>query len=353
VNLPFGTYTITASDDQGCSESWTVYITQLNAPMIDLSLMVVTPEHCGQSDGTITGVSAVGGFGAYTYMWNNDPLINTPDLTGLTAGSYVVTVTDIAGCFDQQTVIITGSTLPVISITNLDVNQITCLVNGSISGIQVTGSMPITYAWTGMTETTLDINNLSAGSYTLTATDNYGCISAYGPIVLVDPVPPVASFTWSPNAAVLFENVDFTNTSIGTSLISTWSIEGQQFNTTNTQYAFNDVGDFIVTLSIIDGNGCISSVSNTISVFGELVIPNVITVNGDDVNGKFVIQGLKPNSGLVIINRWGEVVLDTDNYLNDWIGIDKSGKELTEGVYTYMFKDPDGNLKHGFVHLIR
>ena len=64
-------------------------------------------------------------------------------------------------------------------------------------------------------------------------------------------------------------------------------------------------------------------------------------------------QGLKPNSSLVIINRWGEVVLDTDNYLNDWEGKDISGKELTDGVYTYLLKEPDGNLKHGIIHLIR
>ena len=53
------------------------------------------------------------------------------------------------------------------------------------------------------------------------------------------------------------------------------------------------------------------------------------------------------------MNRWGEVVLDTDNYLNDWGGKDKSGKDLIEGVYTYLLKEPDGNLKHGIVHLIR
>jgi hypothetical protein len=353
INLPFGTYTITASDDQGCSESWTIYITQLNAPMIDLSLMVLSPEHCGQSDASITGVSAVGGFGAYTYMWNNDPLINTADLTNLAAGDYVLTVTDIAGCFDQQTITVTGSTLPIISINNLVVNQITCLVNGSISGIQVAGAQPITYSWTGTSQTTLDISNLTAGSYTLTATDNFGCTSSYGPVIFADPIPPVASFTWSPNVAVLFQNVDFTNTSTGSALTSTWTIDGQQFITNNAQYAFNSVGDFVVTLEIVDGNGCISSISNPIAVFGDLVIPNVVTANEDDVNGKFLIQGLKPNSNLVIMNRWGEVVLDTDNYLNDWGGKDKSGKDLIEGVYTYLLKEPDGNLKHGIVHLIR
>ena len=105
------------------------------------------------------------------------------------------------------------------------------------------------------------------------------------------------------------------------------------------------------TVTVI--NTSISSVSNTIAVFGVLIIPNVITLNQDDVNEKFVIQGLKLNSGLVIINRWGEVVLDTDNYLNDWEGKDKSGKELTDGVYTYLLKEPDGNLKHGIIHLIR
>jgi hypothetical protein len=353
INLPLGTYTITASDDQGCSESWTVNITQLNAPVIDLSLMVLSPEHCGQSDATIAGISANGGAGAYAYMWNNDPLINTPNIAGLSVGNYVVTVTDAAGCFDQETITVTGSTLPIISINNLVVNQITCLVNGSISGIQVAGVQPITYSWSGTTQTTLGISNLTAGSYTLTATDNFGCTSSYGPVIFADPIPPVASFTWSPNVAVLFQNVDFTNTSTGSALTSTWTIDGQQFITNNAQYAFNNIGDFVVTLEIVDGNGCISSISNPISVFGDLVIPNVVTANEDDVNGKFLIKGLKPNSNLIIMNRWGEVVLDTDNYLNDWGGKDKSGKDLIEGVYTYLLKQPDGNLKHGIVHLIR
>jgi flagellar hook assembly protein FlgD len=46
-------------------------------------------------------------------------------------------------------------------------------------------------------------------------------------------------------------------------------------------------------------------------------------------------------------------VFSSGNYQNNWDGIDKSGKELVDGVYTYKFKTKDGRIGHGFVHLVR
>ena len=54
-----------------------------------------------------------------------------------------------------------------------------------------------------------------------------------------------------------------------------------------------------------------------------------------------------------ILNRWGNTVFETTNYLNDWDGRDQRGQALSEGVYTYRYIVNNGDVKHGFLHLIR
>ena len=67
----------------------------------------------------------------------------------------------------------------------------------------------------------------------------------------------------------------------------------------------------------------------------------------------FEIDGLKPETKLVVVNRWGNVVFETDDYQNDWNGKDLNGLPLLDGVYTYTLTTPDDNVKHGFIHLLR
>jgi gliding motility-associated-like protein len=81
--------------------------------------------------------------------------------------------------------------------------------------------------------------------------------------------------------------------------------------------------------------------------------PNVITANGDGVNDFFDVKNLPENTEVNVLNRWGNVVFSSDNYLNNWDGKDSSGKELVDGVYTYTYTTTSGVNGHGFVHLIR
>ena len=85
----------------------------------------------------------------------------------------------------------------------------------------------------------------------------------------------------------------------------------------------------------------------------ELIIPNVISPNADDVNDFFEIENLSANTEVIILNRWGNAVFSSTNYQNNWDGKDTSGKELADGVYTYKFTTETGTIGHGFVHLVR
>lgn len=97
-----------------------------------------------------------------------------------------------------------------------------------------------------------------------------------------------------------------------------------------------------------------------------VIAPNVITPNGDGINDQFLVTNLGDYDKveLIIINRWGNLIYENDNYLNDWSGKDKSGKDLEEGVYFYTvipestkyIYDDDKKTEytvHGFFHIIR
>ena len=93
-------------------------------------------------------------------------------------------------------------------------------------------------------------------------------------------------------------------------------------------------------------NGNEKSFSNTVCVKFEnpLVFYNFISPNGDGRNDKWEIKNLKlyPKNKLKIIDRWGQVVFEKDDYSEDNLW---EGKNLTEGTYFYQFTVPDKNLE--------
>lgn len=82
----------------------------------------------------------------------------------------------------------------------------------------------------------------------------------------------------------------------------------------------------------------------------ETVVPNVFSPNGDSVNDSFVIQGNLDNQGnrLVVYNRWGTLVYESDDYNNNW-----QGDEVADGVYYYIYTRYDGEEYTGEVQIIR
>jgi gliding motility-associated-like protein/uncharacterized repeat protein (TIGR01451 family) len=96
------------------------------------------------------------------------------------------------------------------------------------------------------------------------------------------------------------------------------------------------------------------STTQAVTVTGDdILIPNVITPNGDGKNDKLIIIGISryPNSSLFIYNRWGNQVYQSKNYQNEW-----DGKNLNEGTYYYILKlnTPEGERSYkGWIELLR
>ncbi len=117
---------------------------------------------------------------------------------------------------------------------------------------------------------------------------------------------------------------------------------------------FPDSGTYVVSLSVTQ-NTCISTNTvNSITVksceIPEIFIPNIFTPNGDGQNDVFYILGLDGyvQSKLQIYNRWGNLVFENSNYLNNW-----DGGGCPDGVYYYILTLKDGTSFNGTLTLIR
>ncbi|MBI3519641.1 MAG: gliding motility-associated C-terminal domain-containing protein [Bacteroidetes bacterium] len=90
--LTGGTYTVFVSDASLCLSTITVNITQ--PPAIALTI-TNTPASCGNYDGSATAITS-GGTGSLTILWSVNS--NSAHVSGLSAGTYSVLVTDANGC---------------------------------------------------------------------------------------------------------------------------------------------------------------------------------------------------------------------------------------------------------------
>jgi gliding motility-associated-like protein/uncharacterized repeat protein (TIGR01451 family) len=117
------------------------------------------------------------------------------------------------------------------------------------------------------------------------------------------------------------------------------------------------VGDDTFTYRLKDKFGNYTNVATVTikSNFIDLKIPNLFTPNGDGQNDTFEIRGLNQfaQNNLVIINRWGNEVYQSNNYNNTW-----TGEGLNEGTYYYLLKvklnnDSDWTTYKGWLTLIR
>lgn len=349
-NLVAGTYSLIVTDANGCSVTSGPYIVVGSTPLnIDITNSNTTSSACATNTGTISGISIVGGVNP-VFTWSNGS--STLNQTGLGAGTYTISVTDNQGCNDSETINITLNSGPSINSAAVNIIQTSCgQNNGEILGL-VDNSLNSTYSWSGSALTTLNSSDLSPGTYTLTATGVDGCVTQYGPVIINGSTAPSADFTFSPLDVNPGDLVQFSDLSSSDVVAWDWQVDTAIFIIENASYIFVTEGTYQVILLVTDANGCAATMTKIIPVYNELIIPNVITTNGDGNNDKFEIKGLEKNTLVEILNRWGDVVFKSDNYLNDWKGQDMSGNTLSNGVYTYYVKTPKGEIKQGFVHLI-
>lgn len=261
-SLCAGSYTVTITDKNNCTNNATVSLTQ---PALLIPNPTSTDVTCfGLCNGTATA-TPTGGTAPYTYLWNTIPVKTTSSITNLCPGTYSVTVTDTKGCDTIQSVIIIEPAQLSVNITKTNT---TCngACNGTANAVPTGGTSPYTFLW-NTSSTTGGISGLCPSTYTVTVTDKNGC-TATSSVIITEPNPLNVTI----NSTILACNGDCNATvsavvTGGTPIYSyLWASGGQTSSSINNQCA----GTYSV--SITDSKGCTASNSITITQ------PTVLTI---------------------------------------------------------------------------
>ena len=167
VNTNFG-YTVT--DLNGCTYDGTVTVGQ--PQQLSLDLLATSVSCYGIEDARVEVSQISGGTMPYNYMWSNGNTMNS--LVSVGAGTYSLLVTDANGCTISATTVVTQPEALNVSVISSNVE---CgISNGSLSANVYGGNRPYVYYWSnGGVASVLD--NVGAGTYTLTVTDANRCSS--------------------------------------------------------------------------------------------------------------------------------------------------------------------------------
>jgi gliding motility-associated-like protein len=174
LNVPKGDYCVTVTDAIGCTTSICVIIGQKPGPT---ATVISQNEICNQADGTATA-HAMGGAGSYTYLWSNGETDSIA--TGLTQGTYTVTVSD-EGCSTSKSVTVLETSGPIAAFTANP--QILTILDGPVFFWDNSTGNIVNWVWIYGDGTANGSGNYTSHPYpnigtyiaTLIITDKNGC----------------------------------------------------------------------------------------------------------------------------------------------------------------------------------
>lgn len=171
TSLGAGNVGVTITDQQGCQD--TAWVLIPGTPPALAAITATGPANCfGSADGSAT-VALGSASPAVAYAWSPSGGTNAT-ASGLTAGNYIVTVTDANGCSATATATIAQ---PAAFLPDISTSSAACgSANGMAQVMQTGGTAPYTYAWPPGTGSGNTANGLASGTYLVTITDSHACV---------------------------------------------------------------------------------------------------------------------------------------------------------------------------------
>ena len=376
-SLSAGTYGLTVIDNFGCNQ--TDSFTIVEPGLLEISFSIDTPANCNGDSNGVASALVSGGTGPFDYVWSTGAnTFNSPDtfntVSGLTLGTYYVTVTDDNGCIDIDTLSM-GLGL---STGSMDA---ACLASNGKAWVIVSGGiLPYTYQWDDPgTQTTDTAFSLAAGSYQVIVTDQNGCqdsvtvsvSNGQGPVITLDSIVnitcsggsdgavyvtvttgccaiPPFTYTWS-NADTTEDIVNVTGgtytftaeDSIGCSTSETYTIvDPPQLVaaiTDSVDISCNGANDGSITTAAIGGTAPYTyfwSPSGGSGTTASNLSANTYTVSILDANGCAAV------SNGVTISAPAALVLTTDTASETCVGGDGKAWVIVSGgtgPFTYLW----------------
>lgn len=301
-----GTYSVTVTDNNGCTASDTVNVTLLNPSSFSLGN---DTTYCGNFNRVLSTGSA-------TTQWSTG--VTASQITVSTAGTYWAY--DSNACYvARDTIVIAQLAAPTFSLPND-----TSLCAGD--SVQLSITAPGNIIWSN-SSTASFIWASTPGVYWAQVTNAQGCARTDSIVITQDQI------------ALLNLGADTTFCS-SSGFVLRPGIAGAQYvwndNSTDSFYVVMQSGSYSVTAT----NGCGSATDNINITYlpngCQLAIPTAFSPNGDGKNDLFraISYCVVPKFTMRVYNRWGELVFETNDITEGWNGVFRNTQQPM-GVFVY------------------
>jgi large repetitive protein len=334
-NLIAGIYIITATDRNGCFGTASVTITQPNILALSENSINVS------CNGGITGSSSTtpsGGTFPYTFSWSNGAISSS--ISNLSAGVYLIKVTDYNGCTVTSSVTITQP--PLLTANSAVISNNSCKGDsGGRAEVSVGGGTGVyLYSWAPSGGNSNIASGLPAGTYTVTVTDGNNCRAT----ATVTITQPLLALRYS-----IIDTLQNSGSCTGAATISAgggtmpytyfWSPSGQTGAT-----ATNLCAGTIYCCTVTDNNGCTGNDScylvTTVGI-EDITNSSDIDIYPDPNNGYFTVDGLWRGQVMVLYNYLGQKIM---SLTADEITVHINISNQPNGVYLILITTGDGTL---------
>jgi len=313
--IPAGNYTVTVTDANNCTNSATFTIE--TSTSFSLNIDSVRNILCYNDT---TGYASVAPNPSFTYLWSNGN--TTSQINNVQAGTYILIATDDAGC-ESQPLSIEITQAPLIAANVITEDTLLCASDlfGQLSLTLEGGTGDLLYSWSN-NDTTLVLDSLTLGIYTISILDSVGCDISYTytvanvPAIETDSVniQDVSCFGQNDGSIIMYPSGGF----------GTLSIEWSNGSTSDTLTSL-DGGDYIVTVT--DENNCFTV--DTFTVIEPLALTVIANITDETVSGA--------KDGSIMLDVTG----GTEPYTIFWNNGDTTLTidSLMPGLYSYVLLD--------------
>jgi len=319
--LSMGTFSCSIKDANNCRiNTNNISINNLSGTLA-FSNSVVTNENCGNGGGSIS-ITVTGGVSPISYSWSNGA--TTQNINGLHAGSYTVTATGANGCSSIRVFTVNNQTGSFQYLGQVVSPEVCGNGMGGITVSYTGGSLPISFLWNNGA-VSQNLNNLSAGTYSVQITDANGCVLSSQNINVTN----TAGTLMVTNPIVVNETC---GNSLGSIEITTTGGSGTYNYTWNngaTSEDLNGLSAGTYSCTVRDDNNCSYSVNATIiNSAGTLAVTSSVVSNA--------VCG---NLGSINLSTTGAIPI---NYLWSNNATTEDISNLTSGSYSCTITDGAG-----------
>jgi gliding motility-associated-like protein len=204
-------------------------------------------------------------------------------------------------------------------------------------------------SWTGngvtaWVDTISDVVTNTSGAITMVNYTAYALLNGCNSDTIDVPIyihpAPDAAYNTDPDPIISGVEVNFIDAStFDVSPVDYWFYDFGDGDTSwsqNPTHLYPSPGEYYVCMTVANQAGCIDSICTLVPVApAEVLIPNVVTANNDGVNDLLEFKYLEfyPDNQLTVLNRWGNVIYEAEDYQNDW-----NPQDHTEGTYFLILK---------------